>query len=175
MHMLAGGKGFISNLDVVTYKTINQFNRGFMNNPKLRTLISIPAFFIFIILISGFVQGSDTNQHVDNEFQLSFNPTNDQINLICQTGCAWKTLSFECSDENCTQAINRYGTTVSQEHGSGEDSNDGFFITTTRNNTDISFRCVIGCNWDHLEYQSVENGVTHYFDNNGKIDSPETE
>ena len=50
------------------------------------------------------------------DFLILVEATGSGVNLVCQRGCAWKELSFECGDElPCKSPIDAFGMTPGHE------------------------------------------------------------
>jgi hypothetical protein len=106
---------------------------------------------IFIgMLLFGFVLDSSGDVML-NEFEIAIQYTDsDKIKLECDRGCAWKSLSFQCPEKQCTFYTNNFG--ISETDKSTE--ND-FIIKTQLDDDKVNLTCKNGCAWKSLNIGGV--------------------
>lgn len=64
-----------------------------------------------LIIVAANIYASTPKDVADFSIQVSVDKQKNVVSFVCEKGCAWETLSFECeSDEECKSSIDGYGT-----------------------------------------------------------------
>ncbi|NJY62865.1 hypothetical protein HC174_08860 [Salinimicrobium sp. CDJ15-81-2] len=113
---------------------------------------------IVLALIMTF-SASDLFAQENKEIQLTEfllvvqNSDNNKIVMECKEGCAWKTLSYNLSDNRKPQAIDEYGMTDLNKVNSQEDADlSNFLFTVERKGNRLNFKGVEGTAWTELSF-----------------------
>lgn len=113
---------------------------------------------IVLALIMTF-SASDLFAQENKEIQLTEfllvvqNSDNNKIVMECKEGCAWKTLSYNLSDNSKPQAIDEYGMTDLNKVNSQEDADlSNFLFTVERKGNRLNFKGVEGTAWTELSF-----------------------
>ena len=81
------------------------------------------------------------------------NSDNNKIVMECKEGCAWKTLSYNLSDNSKPQAIDEYGMTDLNKVNPQEDAElSNFLFTIERKGNKLFFKGVEGTAWTELSF-----------------------
>lgn len=109
----------------------------------------------FIITFST----SDLYAQENKEIQLTDffldvqNSDNDKIIMECKEGCAWKSLSYNLSDNSKPQAIDKYGMTDLDKINPQKDADlFNFLFTVERKRNKLIFKGVEGTAWTELSF-----------------------
>lgn len=125
-------------------------------------------FFALSIFLAGF---APNNMRSDlPKFVILVEHTDDGLNLVCETGCAWKQLSFTIKP-HAHQAVDQYGMTLLSKHKALRDDNaDGFLFTIEK--TAHGFKCqgIKGTSWLKVTSECSIPGCKQYVGHDGTWD-----
>lgn len=111
-----------------------------------------------------YAQTSETTEADD--FLIEIEQREGKIMLQCQSGCAWKELSFNVRDK---QAINALGMTEPEENDAQHDPElADFLISISPSGNSIELQGIKGTNWKTLSY-SGHPATRYKIDRSGMI------
>jgi hypothetical protein len=82
------------------------------------------------------------------QFVFTIESTPKEVSLACESGCSWKTMTFNLPGSQVF--IDRNG--MVDVKSTKREGNDGFLIGIGTSNGDIELSCKIGCAWKTLSY-----------------------
>lgn len=126
---------------------------------KLSTNVLVIVYICFTIF--GF-SIQDSEDKMLNDFKISLQASDSGMNLTCLNGCAWKSLSYECPENQCNVNIDNYGM-----NGTGETKERDFVINIQNNGNTFNLVCDTGCAWKTLDLRGVIPNSTTYIDTYG--------
>jgi len=86
-------------------------------------------------------------------FKIIVETTDNEIQLKCESGCAWKELTFASNDMNKIQAINQLGMTQLNKDNISNDSDlANFLITLEKTEKGIKLKGIKGSSWTDLSF-----------------------
>ena len=107
------------------------------------------SFCLLLLGISPTVYGQE-NEEPLSDFQFTVEGWEDGIELSCQKGCAWKTLTFKVEG---AQAVNQYGMTgLNEEQPKGDSDLANFLFTIEPTSEGVELRGIEGTAWTHLTF-----------------------
>ena len=134
---------------------------------KTKTQLTTIGVIIFFFLLTSFSNFENLNTTNDNEFLILIQTTDNGFKLKCETGCAWKELSFSLRD-NKFQAVDQYGmTSADRDKQSKDDKLANFLFMIQRSKSTIKLEGKEGTAWTILNFSCIDTECSQYIDQNG--------
>ena len=119
-------------------------------------------FLIIVLMWSSITTAQEISNTELKDFQIvidQFNVDSNKINLICNEGCAWKTLSFSLSELNIIQKVDEYGMVNSDEESKKSDNNElsEFLFTIRKTDNGVYLQGLEGTAWKDLSFNINKN------------------
>lgn len=125
--------------------------------------------FVFILLV--FVSlGVDVqhNAEIDSSyFVITLEKNSKIVNLHCEQGCHWKTLSFKVNNDVPT-LINNFGVLGNQNNIENEKENANFLFSITKTISGITLRGIKNTNWESLSF-TLKSNIKQTFNESGML------
>ncbi len=93
----------------------------------------------------------NANTFDKNSFKIQVNISGeDHINLQCDFGCAWVTLTLGCESSTCEYQFDQFGMHSGNSHIE-DPMLARFFIKVSKSGKKLKFNCTENCLWTDLE------------------------
>lgn len=125
-----------------------------MKTSKKSSLLHLIVLAIIMTFSASDLFAQESKEIKLSEFLLVVqNSDNNKIAMECKEGCAWKTLSYNLSDNSKPQAIDEYGMTDLNKVNPQEDAElSNFLFTIERKGNKLFFKGVEGTAWTELSF-----------------------
>ncbi|WGK65654.1 hypothetical protein [Croceiramulus getboli] len=124
----------------------------------------------FLLFMMPFLINGSTVES-DRDFEIEMNLQNQKISLTCTQGCAWKTLSFDLSQDT-SQAVDEFGMSSQKDSNTMYDPQlaDFAFVVTYRSDK-VVLEGINGTAWKELSYSCPQLSCSRWINKAGVRES----
>lgn len=134
---------------------------------KTRSQLKIIGVVTLVFSLTSFSNFENLPTTNDSKFLIRIQSNDSGLKLKCETGCAWKELSFSLKD-NKFQAVDQYGMTrVDRHKPSNDDKLANFLFVVQRTQDTINLEGKEGTAWTKLNFSCKDTECNQYIDQNG--------